>query len=79
MDWREHIHTDREILTGKPVVKGTRLAVEFLLGLLAEGWTEKQILENYPALNHQSLQAVFAFSAEYMREEAMYAIGGETN
>ena len=47
MDWREHIHTDREILTGKPVVKGTRLAVEFLLGLLAEGWTEKQILENY--------------------------------
>ncbi|NEP15214.1 MAG: DUF433 domain-containing protein, partial [Symploca sp. SIO2C1] len=36
--WGEYIHCDPKILVGKPVVKGTRLSVEFLLGLFAEGW-----------------------------------------
>lgn len=40
MDWRAYIHSDPEILLGKPVVKGTRLAVEFILRLFAVGWTE---------------------------------------
>jgi uncharacterized protein (DUF433 family) len=79
MDWRKHIHSDPEILTGKPVAKGTRLAVEFILGLLAEGWTEEQILENYPTLTQESLQAVFAFLAECIREEAMYSIKTKTS
>ena len=43
MDWQTFIHSDLEILTGKPLVKGTRLAVDFILGLYAGGWTEKQI------------------------------------
>ena len=47
MNWREYIHSDAEVLLGKPVVKGTRLSVEFLLGLFAAGWTEKQVLDNY--------------------------------
>jgi uncharacterized protein (DUF433 family) len=51
MDWKLHIHSDPSILLGKPVVKGTRLSVEFILGLFAEGWTEQQILESYPTLN----------------------------
>ena len=72
MDWRNYIHSDPEILLGKPVVKGTRLAVDFILGLFASGWTEKQVLENYPTLTPRALQAVFAFSAECMREEALY-------
>jgi len=62
MDWRKYIHSDAEVLLGKPVVKGTRLSVEFLLGLFAVGWTEKQVLENYPTLTPQSLQAVFALT-----------------
>lgn len=74
MDWRQHIHSDPEILLGKPVVKGTRLAVDFILGLFAAGWTEQQILENYPTLTPDALRAVFAFAAECMREEALYAI-----
>jgi uncharacterized protein (DUF433 family) len=64
MHWKTFIHTDSQILLGKPVVKGTRLSVEFLLGLFAVGWTEQQILENYPTLNTESLQAVFSFAAE---------------
>ena len=67
MNWREYIHSDAEVLLGKPVVKGTRLSVEFLLGVLAAGWTEEQILDNYPTLTPQSLRAVFAFAAECMR------------
>lgn len=74
MNWKDHICTDPGVLVGKPVVKGTRLAVDFVLGLFAEGWTEKQILENYPTLTHQSLRAVFAFSAECMRDEMVFSI-----
>lgn len=77
MDWRQHIHSDPDVLLGKPVVKGTRLAVEFILRLFAAGWTEKQILENYPTLTPEALRAVFAFAAECMREEAMYLLPAE--
>ena len=72
--WQEHIHLNPEILGGKPVVKGTRLAVDFILGLYAAGWTEQQVLESYPTLTPDSLRAVFLFSAEYMREETLYTL-----
>jgi uncharacterized protein (DUF433 family) len=78
INWRKFIHSDPEILLGKPVVKGTRLSVEFILGLFSEGWSEQQILENYPTLTKESLRAVFAFAAECMREELLYAIHAET-
>lgn len=75
--WREFIHSDSEILLGKPVVKGTRLSVEFILGLFAEGWTEEQIIENYPTLTKKSLRAVFAFTTDCMREESLYTFPSE--
>jgi uncharacterized protein (DUF433 family) len=64
MNWRQYIHSDPEILLGKPVVKGTRLSVDFILRLFAVGWTKEQVLENYPTLTPQTLKAVFAFAAE---------------
>jgi len=72
MDWRDYIHSNPKILLGKPTVKKTRLSVEFLLGLFAAGWTEQQVLENYPTLTAEALRAVFAFTAECMREEYFY-------
>lgn len=60
MDWQTYIHSDPDILLGQPVVKGTRLSVEFLLSLLASGWTEQHILDNYPTLMPETLRAVFA-------------------
>lgn len=72
MDWRQYIHSDSAILAGKPVVKETRLAVDFILGLFAAGWTEQQILENYPRLTPNALRAVFAFAAECLSEERVY-------
>lgn len=74
MDWQDFIHSDPEILVGKPVVKGTRLAIDFILGLFAAGWTEEQVLENYPTLTPMGLRAVFAFAAECMSEEAVFVI-----
>jgi uncharacterized protein (DUF433 family) len=60
MDWQAQITTDPNIQAGKPVVRGTRLAVDFALGLFAAGWSEAQILENYPSLTQESLRAIFA-------------------
>ncbi|WP_293108513.1 DUF433 domain-containing protein [Moorena sp. SIO3I6] len=64
MNWRDYIHSNPNILLGKPVVKGTRLSVEFILGLFAAGWTELQILESYPTLTPESIRAIFAFTRE---------------
>jgi len=64
MDWRQYIHSEPDVVQGKPVVKGTRLSVSFILQLLAAGWSVEQILENYPTLTPEALRAVFAFAAE---------------
>jgi len=77
IEWKDYIHSDPEILLSKPVVKGTRLSVEFILGLFAEGWTDQQIIENYPTLSKESLRAVFAFATECMREEFLYLLPTE--
>jgi len=79
MDWRNHIDSNPEILRGKPIVKGTRLAVDFILGLFAEGWSQEQVVENYPTLTVAALQAVFAFSAECMGGETLYTLGAEAS
>ena len=52
MEWNDYIVSDQSVLLGKPTIKGSRVSVEHLIGLLAQGWTEKEILENYPRLNH---------------------------
>lgn len=73
MNWNNRIEINTDVLAGKPVVKSTRLSVEFLLGLFAEGWTEQQVLENYPQLIREDLQAVFAFSAACLHDEQYFA------
>jgi uncharacterized protein (DUF433 family) len=62
MNVRDPIHSDPAILCGKPVVRGTRLSVEFLLELVAAGWTDQQILDSYPHLPPDGLQAVHTYS-----------------
>jgi uncharacterized protein (DUF433 family) len=64
MNWQDYIVSDQEILLGKPTIKGTRLSVEHIVGLLAQGWNEDKILNNYPRLDKVSLQAVFAYLQE---------------
>ncbi|MDE0272203.1 MAG: DUF433 domain-containing protein [Gammaproteobacteria bacterium] len=77
MNWHDHICSDPSVLVGKPVIRGTRLSVDFLLGLMAEGWTQERLLENYPQLHPQALQAMYAFAAECTRDERIHVMGGE--
>lgn len=71
VDWRTRIVSKREILAGKPTVRGTRLSVEFLMGLLANGWSTDQVLESYPQLTRDDLAAVFGFAAESMQDQSI--------
>ena len=57
MDWRERIVVDPNILVGKPIIKGTRISVEFVIDLLARGWTVEQILKEYDHLSLEDIQA----------------------
>ncbi|HEX6533711.1 MAG TPA: DUF433 domain-containing protein [Gemmatimonadaceae bacterium] len=72
MAWQDHITTDPDVLAGKPVVRDTRLAVDFLLGLFAAGWSLEQVLANYPQLTPDALRAVFAYAAEVTHDEALH-------
>jgi uncharacterized protein (DUF433 family) len=66
MDWKAYIGSDPTVLLGKPVVKGTRISVEFLLDLTAEGWSRDQILSNYPSLTAASPAAAFAYARHHL-------------
>ena len=72
MNWQAYIDSDKNVSQGKPVVKGTRLTVEFLLERLADGWTEQDLLTNYPRLTKEALQAVFAYVATTMKDNLVY-------
>ncbi|MCA4896845.1 MAG: DUF433 domain-containing protein [Cytophagales bacterium] len=72
MEWRTKIVSDNNILAGKPIVKGTRLSVEFLLGLFADGWKEEEVLANYPTLKKDDLLAVFAFAQDGLKEGLLF-------
>lgn len=71
MDWHTRIVSDKDILLGKPVIKGTRISVELILELMAEGWTEAQVLESYPNITADDLKAVFSYLRDGMHQ-AMY-------
>lgn len=57
MRWQDHITSDPEVLSGKPIIKGTRLGVDFILSLLAAGWTVDRLLASYPGLTSEDLDA----------------------
>ena len=63
---------DPQVLAGKPVVRGTRLSVEFVVGLLAEGWSEQDILDNYPGLRGEDIRACLAYARDRLASERVY-------
>jgi uncharacterized protein (DUF433 family) len=74
VEWHERIVIDPKILLGKPVIRGTRIAVEFLLELLAEGWTHEQVLKNYPQLTADDIQAALHYAAEALKHERVFPL-----
>jgi uncharacterized protein (DUF433 family) len=74
MNWEDRIVVEPKVLVGKPVIKGTRLAVEFIVDLLAQGWTEADILKNYPGIVHEDIQACLAYARDLLRAEKVYPV-----
>lgn len=65
---------DPKVMTGKPVIKGTRITVELVLRLLAQGVTVENILENYPHLKRGDILAAIEYATELVEEERVYPL-----
>ena len=60
------------MLAGKPIIRGTRLSVEFVIGLMADGWNEADILENYPGITHEDVLACLAYARDTLSSEKVF-------
>jgi uncharacterized protein (DUF433 family) len=74
MNWQDRIIVDPKILVGKPVIKGTRISVEFVIDLLGNGWTSEQILEQYNHLTREDIQACLAYAGDVLKSERVYRL-----
>ena len=74
MPLSERIVVDPELLAGKPVIRGTRLAVEFILELLAAGQSENDLLANYPGLAREDILACLSYASYLAHEYKAYPI-----
>ena len=72
MNWRDRITFDAAVRAGKPVVRGSRLAVDFIVGLLGQGRTEADILRNYPGITHDDIAACLQYASEILQSEKVY-------
>ena len=70
--WQNHISVDEAVLLGKPVIKGTRIAVELILELLAKGWSEADLLQNYPILRSEDIRAALFYAHDVIGKEHVY-------
>jgi len=74
MNWQARIAIDPTVLAGKPVVRGTRLAVDLIVALLGQGWSEGDILRNYPGLTHDDIAACLQYASEVLQAEKIYPL-----
>jgi uncharacterized protein (DUF433 family) len=70
----DRIVIDPGIIAGKPIIKGTRIAVEFLVDLLGQGWSIQQILDNYPGIQPEDVKACLTYAAKVLRDEQIFPI-----
>ena len=74
MDWQTRITVDPLVLVGKPIIKGTRIAVEFVVELLGRGWTVEQVLHEYDHIQREDIQACLAYAGEVLKSERVYLL-----
>jgi uncharacterized protein (DUF433 family) len=72
MAWQDRITVNPHVLVGKPVVRGTRLAVEFIVDLLGNGWTEQQVCDSYPGLTREDISACLKYASKLLKSERVY-------
>jgi uncharacterized protein (DUF433 family) len=74
VSWRDRIVVDPQILVGKPVIRGTRLSVEMIVDLLAQGWSEADVLRSYPKLSAEDIHACLKYASAVMQSEKVYPL-----
>jgi uncharacterized protein (DUF433 family) len=74
VDWKDRIIVDPKVLAGKPVIRGTRIAVEFVVDLLGRGWTTEQILHEYDHLTSEDIQACLSYASDVLKSERVYLL-----
>ncbi len=72
MKWLDRITVDKNVLAGKPIVRGTRISVEFIVDLLGKGWTREQILAEYDHLKPEDIHTCLAY--DHLRREIQIGI-----
>jgi uncharacterized protein (DUF433 family) len=70
----DHIVVDPAVLAGKPIIRGTRLSVEFIVQLLAQGWSEIDIQKSYPGITHDQIAACLQYAADVLGSETVYPL-----
>ena len=74
----ERIVLNPEVMVGKSVIRGTRMTVEFILGLLAHGATEQEILNEYTGLTQEDIQACLLFSTKSLESTTFIPLSAES-
>ncbi len=73
---QSRIVVDPEVLLGKPVIRGTRLSVEFIIGLMADGWRTEDIIRQYPGVVAEDIAACLAYARDLLSSERVYRSTG---
>ncbi|HET6372756.1 MAG TPA: DUF433 domain-containing protein [Candidatus Polarisedimenticolia bacterium] len=72
MDWHDRITLDPAVLVGKPCIKGTRLSVEYIIELLASGWTYEQILESWDHITKEDILACLTYASDVLKMDFVH-------
>ena len=70
----EHINVDPRVMAGKPVIRGTRIPVELIVRMLAQGMLETDILREYPRLRPQDIRAALTYAARSLADQDVFPL-----
>lgn len=71
---RERISVNPKVMVGKPVIRGTRIPVELILKMLAQGISEEEILKEYPRLEPEDIKATLAYASAVISNEEIFPV-----
>ena len=72
MEFEKRIEINPKILTGKPLIKGTRIPVELIIKLIAQGWSNIEIINEYPSLKEEDIKASLYYAEKVLEDEEVY-------